>query len=57
MKVEISGARDGDTWPAIGGELVVPDAEGVDLCAQGYAEPVVEAEPRRAVAKKAEKRG
>lgn len=43
MKVAISGTRNGEAWPAKGGTIVVPDAEGRDLCAQGYAEPVAEA--------------
>lgn len=51
MKVEISGARDDSAWPAIGGELVVSDREGAELCAVGYAEPVAEpARVERAVA-------
>lgn len=57
MKVQVSGHRDGEAWPAVGGEIVVPDGEGRDLCSQGYAEPVAEpARPERAVVKKAEKR-
>lgn len=51
MRVALSGLRDGQTWPARGGEIVVPDAEGAELCAQGYAEPVAApAAPERAVA-------
>lgn len=60
MKVTISGTRDGLDWPAAGGELVVPDAEGADLCAAGYADPVAEVaqpEKRPAPRKAAEKRG
>lgn len=49
MKVAVSGYRDGEKWPALGAELVVPDAEGAGLCAQGYAEPVVEARAEKAV--------
>lgn len=56
MKVQISGQRDGQRWPDIGKELTVSDAEGADLCAQGYAEPVAEVTPERSTAKRAEKR-
>ena len=60
MKVQVSGSRDGVRWPEIGEELTVPDAEGADLCAQGYAEPVAampaQAAERRPTAKRAEKR-
>ena len=58
MKVAVSGFRDGDPWPAPGGEIVVPDDEGASLCHHGIAEPV--AEPvkaeKRPAAKRAEKR-
>lgn len=58
MKQHITGRRDGARWPAKGETLVVPDAEGADLCAQGIAEPVAEApQPVKATARKAEKRG
>lgn len=59
MKVQISGVRDGVRWPGVGAEIVVPDAEGAELCAQGYAEPVaVVAQPEKRPAKRsAEKRG
>lgn len=60
MKVEVSGVRDGVRWPSIGGELVVSDREGAELCAQGYAEPVAQPPADRAekrpAAKRAEKR-
>lgn len=42
MTQQITGTRDGSPWPAPGGELVVPDAEGAELCAQGLAVPVAE---------------
>lgn len=42
MQQQITGTRNGDVWPAPGGELVVPDAEGAALCAQGLAVPVAE---------------
>jgi len=40
MKVYISGTRNGQNWPNAGEEIDVPDAEGADLCAGGFAEPV-----------------
>lgn len=40
MTAGLSGTRDGAPWPAVGGEITVPDAEGADLCSQGYAAPV-----------------
>lgn len=40
MLVQIAGTRDNAEWPAPGGEIVVPDSEGADLCAAGFAEPV-----------------
>lgn len=55
MKVQISGYRNGVRWPAPGGEVTLPDLEGADLCRNGLAEPVA-AEPRKATARKAEKR-
>ena len=42
MKQMITGLRDGAAWPAIGDTIVVPDAEGAQLCGQGVAEPVAE---------------
>lgn len=58
MKVQIGGSRNDKAWPAVGEEMTVPDAEGADLCAQGFAEPVaaVKASEKRPAAKKAEKR-
>lgn len=44
MKVGIVGPRNGQDWPKRGGEITVSDAEGADLCANGYAEPVAERE-------------
>jgi hypothetical protein len=61
MKQVITGLRDGVAWPAVGDTIVVPDAEGAQLCGQGVAEPVAEApkpETRAIPAKKtAAKRG
>lgn len=45
MTVAMSGLRDGSPWPARGAELVVPDAEGADLCRNGYAVPVADPAP------------
>lgn len=42
MKHEVSGTRDGEPWPPIGGEITVPDEEGAELCASGMAVPVAE---------------
>jgi hypothetical protein len=42
MLAQKSGPRwDGQDWPARGGELDVPDDEGMALCGQGDAVPVV----------------
>lgn len=58
MTSALSGLRDGAPWPARGGEIVVPDAEGADLCAQGYAVPVavVDEPEKRPAPESAEKR-
>jgi hypothetical protein len=58
MRVGISGSRDGQDWPPIGGELEVSDEEGAQLCAGGLAEPVADtdADVEKAVAPKAETR-
>lgn len=57
MKIQIVGTRDGVAWPPVGGEKDVPDHEGARLCANGFAEPVVEEKSEKAVPKdSAEKR-
>lgn len=58
MKVAIGGTRNDVAWPAVGEELTVPDGEGADLCAQGYADPVAEKPQaeKRPAAKSASKR-
>lgn len=57
MKVAVSGHRDGNPWPGIGGEIDVPDEEGASLCGSGYAEPVAApAKAQKTTAKKSEKR-
>lgn len=40
MRVHITGYRDGEPWPAVGGTIDVPDGEAADLVANQYAEPV-----------------
>lgn len=40
MRVQIAGTRDGVEWPAPGDTIVVPDDEGAELCAAGFAVPV-----------------
>lgn len=49
MLTNITGSRNGEEWPRPGGTLDVPDHEGVDLIANGYAEPVEASEPAEAV--------
>lgn len=57
MKVQISGTRDGQEWPAGGGEVELPDEEGAHLCASGLAVPLADGdEPETATAPEAEKR-
>lgn len=55
MKVAVQGLRNDVRWPPLGGELNVSDREGAELCALGYAEPVV-AEPEKPAAPKPERR-
>ena len=57
MRVGISGTRSGEDWPAPGGTLDVDDEEGMQLCAAGLAEPVLEQRTETAVLPEAEKRG
>jgi hypothetical protein len=57
MRVGISGTRSGEDWPAPGGTLEVDDEEGMQLCAGGLAEPVVEQRTETAVLPEPEKRG
>lgn len=40
MKVEVSGTRNGQPWPARGATLEVDDSEGAGMCAAGLATPV-----------------
>jgi hypothetical protein len=45
MKVRLiyrlDGTRNGQPWPAIGGEIDVPTSEAVNLISHGYAVPVL----------------
>lgn len=56
MKTRIAGSRNGVRWPEAGETKELPEGEAVDLIAAGLAEPV-KAEPTKATARKAEKRG
>jgi hypothetical protein len=40
MKVQISGTRNGEAWPAPGTEVDMPDDEALVLLAVGNAKPV-----------------
>ena len=42
MKVQVSGTRNGEDWPAPGQVVDLPDAEAVSLINQGMAVPVEE---------------
>lgn len=59
MKVQMSGTRNGEEWPAKGEVADLPTAEAAHLCSAGIAEPVADkAEPETATAPDtAEKRG
>jgi hypothetical protein len=45
MKVRLiyrlDGTRNGQPWPAIGGEIDLPTSEAVNLISHGYAVPVL----------------
>jgi len=45
MKVRLiyrlDGTRNGQPWPAIGGEIDVPTSEAMNLISHGYAVPVL----------------
>jgi hypothetical protein len=56
MKVQISGTRNGEDWPAPGEAAEVSDEEAVSLLNSGLAEAVEAPEPQKATARKAEKR-
>lgn len=40
MLFAITGTRNGEDWPAIGGEIDLPDVEAADMCAAGLSERV-----------------
>lgn len=42
MKGDITGTRNGEPWPPVGGEIDLPDEEAANLCAAGMAVPVKE---------------
>lgn len=55
MKVQISGTRNGESWPIPGTDVELPDAEAAKYCANGLAIPVRSDEDdveKRAPAKK-----
>lgn len=61
MTQRLSGTRDGEQWPDVGGELDVPDAEAETLEALGHAERVASAatparKARKAIAEAPEER-
>jgi hypothetical protein len=41
MKIQITGTRDGVSWPAPGGEVELPDREAAKLVDAGFAVAVV----------------
>lgn len=54
MLVQISGTRNGEQWPPIGGVANVGDGEALDLISTGAAEAIAErpAPEKRPAAKK-----
>lgn len=49
MKVEVSGTRNGQPWPARGAVVDVDDSEAAAMCAAGLATPVVDDKVETAV--------
>lgn len=43
MKIHITGSRNGQLWPDIGGIIDLPEQEAAELIANGYAEEVTDA--------------
>ena len=41
MRVQMSGTRDGQPWPAPGDTITLSDDEATQLCDQGNAKPAV----------------
>lgn len=56
MLTRIEGTRNQVRWPDAGTVVDLPNGEATDLVSAGLAVPVVE-EPRKATARKPEKRG
>jgi hypothetical protein len=56
MKVDITGTRNGEPWPAREETIDLPDEEARDLCASGMAEPVPDSKTQKAVPPKSEQR-
>jgi hypothetical protein len=40
MLITITGLRNGEPWPAVGGSIALPAAEATQCIANGYAKPV-----------------
>lgn len=38
MKSQITGTRNGEEWPAVGGTIDIPDLEAADMIEAGLAE-------------------
>lgn len=59
MTANITGCRNGISWPAVGGEIDLPDSEAAEMCAAGFVEPVPEpaVEPPKVEKRPAPKRG
>jgi len=49
MKAAVSGSRNGQSWPAIGETIDLPDEEAVHLVEAKIAEPAGEDESEKAV--------
>jgi hypothetical protein len=56
MLVNISGTRDGQQWPPIGGTINLPEAEAEQYVALGYADTVETSKTEKATAAPGEKR-
>lgn len=54
MLAQISGTRNGRSWPGKGQTIDLPDEEAAQMCAAGLAETVKE-RPEKAVPKSSEK--
>jgi hypothetical protein len=45
MKTNITGYRNGEPWPGVGGTIDLPDGEAADMIANGYAKEAIDEEP------------